>query len=242
MKDLSKHAYSLLGLRITPAQLSTFATYEKQLIEWNQRLNLTAITEPEKIRTKHFLDSLTCILAMRNSSLNRVVDVGTGAGFPGIPLKIISPSMQLTLIESVRKKANFCRHLVITLGLESVDVINERVEVVATQDAYRQQYDWAVARAVAPMPVLMEYLLPLVKIGGTALVMKGESGLIEAQESEYVTHLMGGRLKQIIPVTLPGVEDERYLISVDKTAATPEQYPRKVGRPLKKPLIGKEKK
>jgi len=240
MEELTRYANELLGLRISPAQITAFKTYENELINWNQRFNLTAITDPVKIRIKHFLDSLTCILAIRNSNQDRVVDVGSGAGFPGIPLKIVFPSMQLTLIESVGKKANFCRHMIALLGLINVEVMNERVEVVATQDAYRQQYDWALARAVAPMPVLMEYLLPLVKIGGKALLMKGESGPIEAQESEYATHLMGGRLKQIIPVTLPGVEDQRYLITVEKIAATPEQYPRKVGTPLKKPLIGKK--
>ncbi|MFU8771223.1 MAG: 16S rRNA (guanine(527)-N(7))-methyltransferase RsmG [Anaerolineales bacterium] len=238
MKRFAQEAYDLLSLRLSPAQLSAFETYEKQLIQWNQHINLTAITDPQKIRHKHFLDSLTCWLVMRGSKIDRVVDVGTGAGFPGIPLKIVFPSIQLTLVESIGKKADFCRQLLTTLGLQSVDVLKERVEIVATIEPHRQNYDWAIARAVAPMPVLMEYLLPLVKIGGKALAMKGESGPVEAHEAEYAIRILGGRLQQIIPVSLPGVEEDRYLITVEKIAATPDQYPRRVGRPQKKPLTG----
>jgi 16S rRNA (guanine527-N7)-methyltransferase len=238
MKELAQGTLELLGLQLTSTQLSTFKTYEQLLLQWNQRFNLTAITEPEKIRQKHFLDSLTCLLAMRGSDVDRIIDVGTGAGFPGIPLKIIFPSMRLTLVESVRKKADFCRHLIATLNLQAVEVLNQRVEMVAKNEPYRQHYSWAVARAVAPMPVLMEYLLPLVKIGGKALAMKGESGPIEAQQSEYAIRVLGGHLQQIISLALPGVEEDRYLIVVEKIGATPDKYPRKVGRPQKNPLLG----
>jgi 16S rRNA (guanine527-N7)-methyltransferase len=238
MEELAKAAYDLFGLRLTSSQLSAFKKYEQLLLQWNQRFNLTAITEPVKIRQKHFLDSLSCLLAMRGTDTNRIIDVGTGAGFPGMPLKIIFPLTSLTLVESVGKKADFCRYLIATLGLQGVEVLNERVEIVATIAPYRQQYNWAVARAVAPMPVLMEYLLPLVKVGGKALAMKGESGPVEAQEAEYAIKVLGGRLQQVISVALPGVEEDRYLIIVEKIAATPDKYPRKVGRPQKKPLTG----
>lgn len=236
MDILADYAHSVLGLRITRSQLSALERYESELIEWNLRFNLTAIDDPKKIRVKHFLDSLTSLKVLRFSPFERVIDVGTGAGFPGIPLKIICPPIQLTLVESVRKKAAFCQHIVEILRLRDVTVIAERAEAVGIDPAHRQRYDWALARAVANLPVLVEYLLPLVRVGGNALAMKGESGPAEAQAAERAMRLLGGRLRQVVPVTLPGVEDERYLIVMEKVAATPDQYPRKVGIPTKKPL------
>lgn len=236
MKELAQYAYDLLGLRLTAAQLSALETYEQELLAWNRRYNLTAICEPQQIRIKHFLDSLTCLLAMRNSPMERVVDVGSGAGFPGLPLKIVCPSMRLTLIESVGKKAEFCRHVVRLLRLEGVEVLQERAEVAGRMGAHRQAYDWALARAVAVLPVLVEYLLPLVRVGGAVLAMKGESGPAEAHEAEYATRLLGGHLRKLIPVTLPTVVEERYLVVIDKVAATPEDFPRRVGIPTKRPL------
>jgi len=237
MRDLARYAQLVLGLRLTPAQLTAFQRYESELIAWNQRVNLTAIDQPSQIRTKHFLDSLTCLLAMRDTSMERVIDIGTGAGFPGLPLKIVCPSMQLTLVDSVAKKAAFCCHLVNLLGLERVEVLQERAENVGRMPAHRQQYDWAVARAVASLPVLMEYLLPLVKIGGCALAMKGESGPAEAHSAEHVMRMLGGKLRRVMRVELPTIEEERYLILVDKVAATPDRYPRRVGIPAKRPLL-----
>jgi 16S rRNA (guanine527-N7)-methyltransferase len=202
----------------------------------SSRFNLTAIREAEAIRTKHFLDSLTCVMAWRDTPPTRLIDIGTGAGFPGIPLKILYPALHLTLVESVGKKAEFCRHVVRTLGLEGVTVVTARAEEVGQDPAHRQKYDWAVARAVAGLPVLVEYLLPLVKIGGHALAQKGESGPVEAHAAQQAIHLLGGTFRQLIPVALPGVADDRYLIVIDKTAATPPQYPRPTGVPNKKPL------
>jgi 16S rRNA (guanine527-N7)-methyltransferase len=236
MRELAKQAHSLLNLQLNRTQLRALALYEQELMVWNTRVNLTAIDNPENIQVKHFLDSFTCLLAMRDTPVDRVVDVGTGAGFPGIPLKIIYPGMQLTLIESVGKKASFCRHIIKLLGLEKVQVLQKRAEVVGTLLEHRQQYDWAIARAVAVLPVLVEYLLPLVRLGGAALAMKGESGPAEAHAGEHAIHLLGGHLSQIIPVILPGVQDQRYLVIMEKVAATPNQYPRKVGLPAKRPL------
>ena len=236
MKVLAQQAQEILGLRLTNTQLAALETYEKELISWNQKTNLTAIDQPEKIRTKHFLDSMSCVLAMRDTPMARVIDVGSGAGFPGLPLKILYPGMRLTLVESVGKKALFCDHIVKTLGLNGVEILSERIEVVGKMDQHRQRYDWALARAVAVMPVLMEYLLPLVRINGRALAMKGESGPAETHEAEYAIKVLGGHLRQLVPVILPSVEDERYLVIVDKVAATPEQYPRRTGVPGKRPL------
>jgi len=232
----SQHARTMLGLHLTKSQLAALERYENELLAWNLRVNLTAIDKPEKIQTKHFLDSLTCLIVMRGSPAERVIDVGTGAGFPGIPLKIICPTIRLALVESVGKKATFCQHIVDSLELKNVTILSKRVEAVGALPTHREQYDWAIARAVANLPVLVEYLLPLVRVGGKALAMKGESGLVEAQSAENAMRLLGGRLHQIVPVTLPGVEDQRYLIVIEKTAATPDQYPRRVGVPTKKPL------
>jgi 16S rRNA (guanine527-N7)-methyltransferase len=165
-----------------------------------------------------------------------VIDVGTGAGFPGLPLKIICPAINMTLVESVGKKTAFCEHITQTTNLQQVDVLQERAETIASQMEMREKYDWAIARAVAAMPILVEYLLPLIRVGGYALAMKGESGPAEVQTAERAIQILGGRIQQLIPVTLPGVEDERYLVVIEKTAATPERYPRRVGIPAKRPL------
>lgn len=240
MKELAQYARSLLGIQLTAAQIGALEIYEQELLDWNQRINLTAIRDAQPIRIKHFLDSLTCLSVMRNPGeriqCERMIDVGTGAGFPGVPLKIILPSIQLTLVESVGKKADFCRHLVKTLHLEGVQVMQERVETIGQMPAHRQQYDWAVARAVAVMPVLAEYLLPLARVGGAMLAMKGESAPAETQQAEYAIRLLGGHLRKLTPITLPTVVEERYLVVVDKIAATPNAYPRGVGVPAKRPL------
>jgi 16S rRNA (guanine527-N7)-methyltransferase len=236
MEKLVQDAQTLFNLHITGRQVTAFTTFEKELLEWNQKFNLTAIRDVESIRTKHFLDSLSCVLAWKGTLPNHLIDVGTGAGFPGIPLKIIYPNLKLTLVESVGKKAMFCQHIVKLLGLEQVEVIQERAEDLGREAAHREKYDWATARAVANLNVLSEYLIPLVKIGGTILAQKGESGPAEAQSAEHAMKLLGGKLKQLIPVNLPGVADDRYLILIDKVAATPPKYPRKPGIPAKQPL------
>jgi len=236
MQELAQHALNQLGLRLSRTQLSALSLYERELVDWNERFNLTAIRDPREIHIKHFLDSLTCLLALRDSPADRLVDVGTGAGFPGIPLKIIFPRMQVTLVDSVGKKADFCRHVVSILELRGVDVVQERAEALGQNPAYREQYDWAVARAVAILPCLAEYLLPLVRVGGGMLAMKGESGPVEAHSAERALRVLGGHLRQLLPVTLPGVAEERYLVVIDKVAATPPAYPRKVGIPAKRPL------
>ena len=236
MKEFAQQVHRQLGVRLSAAQLEALARYEQELLAWNERFNLTAIRTPQEVRTKHFLDSLTCLLALRDAPPERLIDIGTGAGFPGLPLKVIYPKMQLTLVESVGKKTEFCRHVVRTLGLSGVEVVQERAEVLGQAAEHREKYDWAVARAVAILPVLAEYLLPLVRVGGGMLAMKGESGPAEAHQAEHAMRLLGGHLRQLLPVTLPGVVEERYLVVVDKIAATPQGYPRRVGVPAKKPL------
>lgn len=236
MESLSRNALALFNLRLTEKQIAALATYERELLAWNQKFNLTALRDAESIRVKHFLDSLSCALAWKSNPPRRMVDVGTGAGFPGVPLKIACPSMRLTLVESVGKKAAFCKHIVETLELEEVTVIHARAEDLGQQAEHREAYDWAVARAVANLNVLSEYLLPLVRVGGTTLAQKGETGPFEAQAAEKAMGLLGGTLKQLTPVHLPGVADDRYLVLIEKRAATPPKYPRKPGMAAKSPL------
>ena len=236
MKQMARYAQNLYGIHLTQAQLQLFERYEHELLSWNARMNLTAIQTPEQVRIKHFLDSLTCLCVMRDSPMDRVIDIGTGAGFPGLPLKIVVPSMQLTLVESVGKKVSFLRHIVKTLGLEGVTIIQDRAENLGRMPDHREAYDWALARAVAILPVLEEYLLPFVHVGGAMIAMKGESGPAEAHSAEHASRLLGGHLRKVTAVTLPGVADERYLVVVDKVAATPDGFPRRPGIPAKKSL------
>jgi 16S rRNA (guanine527-N7)-methyltransferase len=236
MESFVQFVYQYLGLQLTPKQVQAFQHYEQLLIAWNQHTNLTAIRQPEMIRIKHFLDSLTCLLAMREKPMNRVVDVGSGAGFPGLPLKIVCPSMELTLIESVGKKIHFCQTVVEELGLKNVNLLSDRAEVAGQNPNHRQQYDWAVARAVAALPTLVEYLLPLVRVGGSILAMKGESAPAEAQQAENAICILGGHLRKLIPISLPKVAEDRFLVVIDKVAATPPLYPRRAGIPEKRPL------
>ena len=236
METLARDARVLFNVHLSGRQVMALITYEKELLEWNQKFNLTAIRDSESIRTKHFLDSFSCVLAWKAAPPNQLIDVGTGAGFPGIPLKILYPNLRLTLVESVGKKAMFCQHIVRVLGLENVEVIQARAEDLGQNLEHREKYDWSVARAVANLNVLSEYLIPLVKIGGSILAQKGESGPAEAQSAEEAMKLLGGKLKQLIPVALPSVAEDRYLVVVEKVAATPPKYPRKPGIPMKQPL------
>lgn len=236
MQKLAHKAQELFGIQLSNSQLKALSVYEQELMLWNQKINLTAIRDEAGIRTKHFLDSFSCVQAWKDKAPQTLVDIGSGAGFPGIPLKIIYPRLKLTLVESVGKKADFCRHIVTALNLDEVNVIQTRAETLGQQPKYRESFDWAVARAVAQLPVLSEYLLPLVKVGGVMLAQKGESAPAESHAAENALRILGGHLRQMIPITLPGVVEERYLVVVDKVGATPPQYPRHEGTPAKKPL------
>ena len=233
---LHTEAEQLLGISLSNEQLNAFSLFARELAEWNQRINLTAIRDPEDVRRKHFLDSLSCALAMRDSQTARVIDVGTGAGFPGLPLKILFPEMNLTLVESVAKKTSFLSHIVKELNLEGVEVITSRAEKVGQDPDHRDKYDWAAARAVGRMPVLAEYLLPLVRVGGFALAQTGEGAEREAEDADKAIGVLGGRLEDVIPVEIPGIDEQRYLVVIEKVVPTPEKYPRREGIPSKRPL------
>lgn len=237
VETFTQNARQLLGLQLSREQIAAFKLLEEELLEWNNRFNLTAIRDKEGIETKHFLDSLTCLMALDlNAAPRSLIDVGTGAGFPGIPLKLMLPNMRLTLVESIQKKAGFCTHVVEKLGLRQVQILPERAEDVGQDPAHRESYDLATARAVAAMPTLVEYLLPLVRIGGLVIMQKGESAQLEALKSEKVIQRLGGKIRVILPVELPGVADERYLVVLEKVARTSAEYPRRTGLPAKQPL------
>jgi 16S rRNA (guanine527-N7)-methyltransferase len=224
----------LLNLDLTPQQIAAFDIYATELAEWNEKFNLTAIKTPADVELKHFADSLSCLLVVEGPK--SLIDIGTGAGFPGLPIKIIYPEMRLTLVESVGKKVTFLNQLVEKLDLKNVQVINGRAEEVGRDAAHREKYDWAVARAVAEMRTLLEYLLPLARVGGNVLAQKGESAPAETQAAERAAKLLGGRLAQMKPVELPGLPDKRYLVVFNKVGATSNKYPRRTGLPSKEPL------
>lgn len=238
IKKFAETVKSTLGFDLSNEQIAALKIYEQELLEWNEHISLTAIRDVEGVRIKHFLDSLTILLAWeRHSPPESLVDVGSGAGFPGLVLKLIWPKTKVTLVESVHKKADFCRHIVDRLGLDSVRVVAERAEDVGQDLTHRHTYDLAVARAVARMPILMEYLLPLVHRNGIVMAMKGESAPAETHAASNAIHLMGGKLHKLIRVELPGVVEERFIVVVNKVARTPEEYPRRVGVPAKSPLM-----
>lgn len=237
MDQFVDNCLHLLNIRLNDNQIKSFKTYEKELMEWNEKFNLTAIRDVEQIRNKHFLDSLTCIIAWGDKSPQRIIDIGTGAGFPGIPLKILYPNLKLTLVESVGKKTKFCQHISDMLRFENVEILQERAEVIGQDPRYREKFDWAIARAVANLPVLVEFLLPLTKLGGGVIAQKGDSAPAEAQSSNKAIHILGGTLRHLLPITIPGVVEERYLVVIDKIARTPKAYPRRTGVPAKHPLL-----
>jgi 16S rRNA (guanine527-N7)-methyltransferase len=228
-----------LNITLANHQLTAFETCYRELVDWNQRFNLTAITDREGVLVRHFLDSLSCLKALPQADLAagaRVIDVGTGAGFPGLPLKIICPAMRLTLLEATGKKVTYLEHVVDALGLAGVEVIHGRAEELGRDATHRERYDWALARAVADMPALAEYLLPLVRVGGAVLAQKGEGAAAEVHKADAAIVTLGGRVRQLVPVELRGLAETRYLVVMDKVASTPEKYPRRPGMPQKRPL------
>jgi 16S rRNA (guanine527-N7)-methyltransferase len=228
-----------LRISLKADQLALFQTYFRELVAWNEKFNLTAITDYEGVQVRHFVDSLSCLLAVPAADLRagaRVIDVGTGAGFPGVPLKILCPGMQLTLLEATRKKVLFLDHLTQRLGLRHVHVVWARAEELGRQSDHREVYDWALARAVAEMPTLAEYLLPLARVGGAVLAQKGEAGPAEVQAAQGAIRMLGGRVRRLVPVDLHGLAETRFLVVVDKVAATPGDFPRRSGMPAKRPL------
>lgn len=227
-----------LGLELTPAQSNLFQKYFVELTDWNTRINLTAITECKEIQEKHFLDSLTVSLAFPRPIPEgfRLIDVGSGAGFPGIPLKIVFPQIELVLLESTGKKANFLNHLVEILSLQKVQVVNSRAEDLAQSSGYRESFDAVTARAVAEMSALSELTLPFCRVGGRLIAQKKGEITEEIGASVKAISILGGGCPEMQKINLSCFTDNRCLVVVDKISASPLRFPRRSGVPSKHPL------
>jgi 16S rRNA (guanine527-N7)-methyltransferase len=234
-----------LGIRLTDDQLGSYQAYYETLIDWNQRVNLTRITDYEEVQTKHFLDSLSCWDVIRRAwNISdkgtdvrlQAIDVGSGGGFPGVVLKIASPALRLTLLEAKGKKAEFLQVLVERLGLADVVVIRARAEEVGRDARHRERYDLALARALAGMATLAELTLPLVRVGGLVIAQKGENPASEVETAQKAIFALGGQIEEIAPVVVPGLDGTRHLVVLKKVSPTPTKYPRRPGIPAKRPL------
>lgn len=242
---LQNHAHAM-GIELDDAQAAAFQRFQEELLDWNQRMNLTAITDPAEIEAKHFLDSLSCLLALPHidrrplaawlASSPKAVDIGSGAGLPGLALKIVWPGLRLTLLDATAKKCRFMQHVVDVLGLQQVTVIQARAEDFG-QHAGRLAFDLALARAVSRVPTLLEYGLPLLKLGGWFVIQKGREPHEELANARLALQTLGGSLHQVLPVTVPGLEAERSLVLVTKAARTPAAYPRRAGIPERQPIL-----
>ncbi|MEA3442039.1 MAG: 16S rRNA (guanine(527)-N(7))-methyltransferase RsmG [Chloroflexota bacterium] len=239
MKKLIEGA-GRLGIKLSAGQVKQFERYYQELIEWNNKFNLTSITDYHQVQIKHFLDSLTVVLALTNKELSQpnlsIIDIGTGAGFPGVPLKIFLGKPRLVVIESIAKKATFLRHLVSELELEGTEVVPGRAEEIAHSLLYREQFGLAVSRAVALLPSLVELALPFCQVGGKFVAQKkGDISQEIALANRAIANL-GGKLGQIKPITLEELGDRRYLVILDKIYPTPEKYPRRPGLVKRRPI------
>jgi len=238
METLSSGA-SRLGLQLSPEQLQQFDIYYHELIDWNKRINLTAITGYEDVQINHFLDSLTVVLAWQTTAGEpgpKVIDVGTGGGLPGIPLKITFPQIRLVLLEATAKKATFLRHLQGRLRLEDVEIVVGRAEELAHNVQYREGFNLVLSRAVASLPTLAELTLPFCAIDGSVVLHKKGDIEEELKKASGAIDTCGGDLREVRAVELPEFPDLRQLVVIDKISATPEQYPRRPGIPKKKPI------
>lgn len=223
-----------INLMFTDEQLNKFYKYMNLLIEWNKKINLTAIVKPEEIILKHFIDSLTI-----NSYINekqKLVDVGTGAGFPGIPMKIYRPDLKVVLVDALNKRINFLNEVIKELKLENIETVHSRIEDFGKNNKYRESFDIVTARAVANLSVLSEYLLPLANIGGKCICMKGNEVSEECDNGKRAIDILGGKILNIDSFQLPDSDISRNIIVLQKTNKTPSKYPRKAGIPNKEPL------
>ncbi len=224
-----------MGILLSEAQASQLSRYSGLLQEWNERFNLTGIIDDEGILRRHFCDSLTALAAIPAHATS-LIDVGTGAGFPGIVLKIARPDLNVTLMDSTGKKITFCQTVIDTLQLMGIRALKERADEAALHPAHREQYDVVTARAVAAMNTLSEYLLPFARLGGMVLALKGADADNELNTARGAIRVLGGQLNRVQRVSLPGLPDARALIVLDKLTLTPMKYPRQTGLPRSQPL------
>lgn len=229
-----KQKLNEFDIKINDEQIKSFEKYMNLLLEWNEKINLTAITQPEEIKLKHFVDSLTVLKYINDD--DKVIDIGTGAGFPGIPLKIMNENTKITLLDSLNKRINFLNIVIETLNLRNIQAIHGRAEEIARNKLYREKYDVAVSRAVANLSTLTEYMLPFVKIGGKCICMKGANVNEELERAQNAIKELGGEIERVDNFYLSDNDNERNIIVIKKIKETNPKYPRKAGTPSKEPL------
>ena len=225
------------GIPLTAEQIGQFSVYHEMLLDWNTRMNLTALTAPEDVAVKHIIDSLTAYNAALFDGARTLIDVGTGAGLPGIPLAVYAPHLTVTLLDSLNKRVRFLTEVTAAMGLPNVRCIHARAEEAARTTEHRAAYDIVVSRAVARLPVLLEYTLPFVRVGGTLLALKGRAYAEEQKEARRAAEVLGGGRITARPVHLPGLDDVRAILTVTKERQTPAAYPRGGGAPPRRPLL-----
>ena len=225
------------GIPLTAEQIGQFSVYNEMLLDWNTRMNLTALTAPEDVAVKHIIDSLTAYDAALFDGARTLIDVGTGAGLPGIPLAVYAPHLTVTLLDSLNKRVRFLTEVIAAMGLQNVRCIHARAEEAARTAEHRAAYDIVVSRAVARLPVLLEYTLPFVRVGGTLLALKGRAYAEEQQEARRAAEVLGGGRITARPVHLPGLDDVRAILTVTKERQTPAAHPRGGGAPARRPLL-----
>lgn len=225
------------GIPLTAEQIGQFSVYHEMLLDWNTRMNLTALTAPEDVAVKHIIDSLTAYDAALFDGARTLIDVGTGAGLPGIPLAVYAPHLTVTLLDALNKRVRFLTEVTAAMGLQNVRCIHARAEEAARTAEHRAAYDIAVSRAVARLPVLLEYTLPFVRVGGTLLALKGRAYAEEQKEARRAAEVLGGGRITARPVHLPGLDDVRAILTVTKERQTPAAYPRGGGAPTRRPIL-----
>jgi len=225
-----------LGINLSEKQLADFDKYYELLVEWNKVMNLTGITDYDEVNEKHFVDSLSIIKTINIGNINRIIDIGTGAGFPGIPLKIAFPHLKVTLLDSLNKRINFLNAVIDELGLTEIETIHGRAEDFARKQEYREQYDLCVSRAVANLSTLSEYCIPYIQVGGIFISYKSGDVDQEVADAAKAINILGGKRAEVVKFQLPGSDIHRSFVKIEKIKNTGKKFPRKAGLPAKEPI------
>lgn len=236
-KKLLESSFKELGIDLNQQQINNFETYFNMLIETNKVMNLTSITDEREVILKHFADSVSLLNEFEIEEDKKIIDVGCGAGFPSIPLKIVLPKNHFTLVDSLKKRITFLDEVKNALELENIELLHSRAEDLGNDENYREVFDYGVARAVASLNVLCEYLLPFVKVGGQLIALKGKNYQEEIEQSKNAIKLLGGEISDIRSVKIPNTDITHYIIFINKISNTPNNYPRKAGKVTKKPIF-----